>query len=498
MENKILLQDLAQGVSTRTSIQKKDADNFVRNVFDIIIQYLQEEKIVKIKGLGTFKVVEVSGRDSVNVNTGERIHISGHSKITFTPDASLRDQINRPFADFETIIINEGIDLAEMERVPETEVTDEEQDETTTIDTAEQPMQASVQPVELPAVADEQPAVEAKETVVGQPTEESSETVDGPIEEENPEATVALIAFSKASEEQPVDEIPAEEVVSPGVDTTDSSEEETSDITEENTTDSTEENAPEPILEGMEDISYKNQQDISDISSSNEDQDIPETGDDKSDEDNHQPGAGNESEKVVYIERRPCKYCRICFVLLTFALMTLSYLAGHQHWFNKEYADREKSMNELLLQMSHSNVDTTTVTRNDTITTPPVQNDSISTEQPDNVEIDTEAGNTQTAPPASTRQDQIEEKPQTVKPANGKTPSTTASKERGLNDNSYTITGTRCNHTVLAGEGLYKIARLYYNDMNMATYIVRHNGITNPDNITEGTILRIPELRKKE
>lgn len=117
MENKILLQDLSAGMSKRSGLGKREGENFVRTFFSVIEQYLQEDKIVKVKGLGTFKVVEVSGRDSVNVNTGERIHIKGHSKVTFTPDSAIRDHVNRPFADFETIILNEGVDLAAMEFV---------------------------------------------------------------------------------------------------------------------------------------------------------------------------------------------------------------------------------------------------------------------------------------------------------------------------------------------------------------------------------------------
>ncbi len=117
MDNKILLQDLFAGVSLRSGSSKKDSESFVRTFFEIIEQYLLQDKIVKIKGLGTFKIVEVSGRDSVNVNTGERIHIKGHSKMTFTPDAAIRDHVNRPFADFETVILNEGVDIAAMEYV---------------------------------------------------------------------------------------------------------------------------------------------------------------------------------------------------------------------------------------------------------------------------------------------------------------------------------------------------------------------------------------------
>ncbi len=126
MENKILLQELAEGLARRKGMTKRDADTFVRTVFEIIGYYLQTEKMVKVKGLGTFKLVSVESRESVNVNTGERIQIKGHTKVSFTPDTSLRDQINKPFAEFETVILHENTSVEEMERIDDVPVTNEE------------------------------------------------------------------------------------------------------------------------------------------------------------------------------------------------------------------------------------------------------------------------------------------------------------------------------------------------------------------------------------
>ena len=117
VNKKVLLPDLSDALSRRKGITKKDSELFVRSVFEIIEQYLLEDKIVKIKGLGTFKLISVDSRESINVNTGERFEIKGHTKVSFTPDASLRDQINKPFAEFETIILNNEVDVEEMERL---------------------------------------------------------------------------------------------------------------------------------------------------------------------------------------------------------------------------------------------------------------------------------------------------------------------------------------------------------------------------------------------
>ena len=117
MDKKVLIQDLADGLVLRRGLPKKDADVFVRSVFEIIGEYLQTDKIVKVKGLGTFKLVTVDSRESVDVNTGERIVIKEYTKINFTPDPVLRDAVNKPFAQFETVVLYEGTDIADMERM---------------------------------------------------------------------------------------------------------------------------------------------------------------------------------------------------------------------------------------------------------------------------------------------------------------------------------------------------------------------------------------------
>ena len=102
-------------------MSKKDAELFVRSLFDLIEEALATEKYVKVKGFGTFKLTEVDSRESVNVNTGERIEIQGHTKVSFTPDTTMKDLINKPFAHFETVILNDGVEFEDTPvEVPET------------------------------------------------------------------------------------------------------------------------------------------------------------------------------------------------------------------------------------------------------------------------------------------------------------------------------------------------------------------------------------------
>ena len=108
MNERLTIQDLTDLLAAKHSMTKKDAEAFVKEFFLLIEQALESENTVKVKGLGTFKLIDVDSRESVNVNTGERFQIKGHTKVSFSPDANLRDTINKPFAHFETVVLNEN------------------------------------------------------------------------------------------------------------------------------------------------------------------------------------------------------------------------------------------------------------------------------------------------------------------------------------------------------------------------------------------------------
>ena len=126
MNERLTIQDLTDLLAAKHSMTKKDAEAFVKEFFLLIEQALENEKTVKIKGLGTFKLIDVDSRESVNVNTGERFQIKGHTKVSFSPDANLRDTINKPFAHFETVVLNENTVL---EGTPIEETEEEESGE---------------------------------------------------------------------------------------------------------------------------------------------------------------------------------------------------------------------------------------------------------------------------------------------------------------------------------------------------------------------------------
>ena len=111
MDERINQQTLIEILIEKNDLDRKTAEKFVKEFFALIEESLEKNKLVKIKGLGTFKLIDVDSRESVNINTGERFVIEGYSKISFTPDSSIRDIINKPFAHFETVPLNEGVVL---------------------------------------------------------------------------------------------------------------------------------------------------------------------------------------------------------------------------------------------------------------------------------------------------------------------------------------------------------------------------------------------------
>lgn len=119
--SKISIQDLASVLVERRHLSKKEASMFVNELFFLIQKSLDEDKIVKVKGLGTFKIIDVDDRESVDVNTGDRVLIEGHGKITFTPDTLMKELVNKPFSQFETVVLRDGVDFNGVEEINQPE-----------------------------------------------------------------------------------------------------------------------------------------------------------------------------------------------------------------------------------------------------------------------------------------------------------------------------------------------------------------------------------------
>lgn len=129
--SKTTIKELALSLSEKHDLSKADAEQFVATIFEVINDGLEDDKLVKVKGLGAFKIIGVAARKSVDVNTGEPIVIEGRNKISFTPDTSMRDDVNKPFSQFETVIINDGVDFSSIDKEYENETVENEEKVTT-------------------------------------------------------------------------------------------------------------------------------------------------------------------------------------------------------------------------------------------------------------------------------------------------------------------------------------------------------------------------------
>ena len=199
---KILISDLAKEVAKKHKLPQKETEQFIANMFAVVAEGLQQDKLVKVKGLGTFKVTQVKPRESVDVNTGERVLISGHDKVTFTPDSLMKELVNKPFAQFETVVINGDVDFAAIDAANPTVETED-----VTVETA---------PADDAAVADE--LANEPEEVQAEPKEVTAEPEEIAAEPEEP-------SEEQSQEAEPTQAVEQEDIAQPASTTVESEEE---------------------------------------------------------------------------------------------------------------------------------------------------------------------------------------------------------------------------------------------------------------------------------
>ena len=194
------VNDFARELSEKYGLSLGDASDFVSAMFDVVKEELDgADSSVKIKGFGTFKVSAVGARASVDVNTGERIIIDGRNKISFTPEVLLRDRVNRPFVQFETVVLNDGVDFSEID-----EESEEESDSVIEVESQDvqvSPTASTSQPTDQPAPAEQPQGVQLSPTApTSQPTDQST---DQPTHSEQPQG---VQLSSTAPTSQPTDQ----------------------------------------------------------------------------------------------------------------------------------------------------------------------------------------------------------------------------------------------------------------------------------------------------
>ena len=276
--------DFAEELSKRYEIKPEEASDFIGLMFEVLMDELDApDKQVKIKGLGTFKVTSVGARASVDVNTGERIILEGRNKISFTPEVLLRDRVNRPFVQFETVVLNDGVDFSDIDRefeenskqVVEEDAKDAAIEENGDEDTEEETLEPDSVELETeepettvePETVDretEEPETTVEPEIVDRETEEPETTVEPEIvdqETEEPETTVEPETVDQEVEEsEPVEpETVDSDVLEADTDNselnTDNSQLETGNLKQE--TDNSELKTDEPALESLVSVGCK-------------------------------------------------------------------------------------------------------------------------------------------------------------------------------------------------------------------------------------------------
>lgn len=444
MNERLTIQDLTDLLAAKHSMTKKDAEAFVKEFFLLIEQALENEKTVKIKGLGTFKLIDVDSRESVNVNTGERFQIKGHTKVSFSPDTNLRDTINKPFAHFETVVLNENTIL---EDTPIEDTEEEEAEEETSAQTVLNEVGEGTAPLvteEYESTDDELSEKELiqEEQITAQPSVKDSieesviiENVSTVEESIEPSSHVGLKETSTETDiEEKVEQLKDEEVP----------EEEVAIVEQEPTV---------PIIPSAKKETIKPVK-LEQVS---------------------QPT----SKKTASVkEKSPVPYLIAVIVIVLLICGGVILFIYYPDLFSSSSDNNALDMPP--------------------VTTQPVQQE---TQLSDTIEQkDTIKEITPDAPKVVTPTSPVAQKEGTV-PAKAepqpapRQPATSVY----LDSASYKITGTKMKYTIKEGETLTKVSLRFYGTKAMWPYIVKHNpkAIKNPNNVPYGTIIEIPELTKE-
>lgn len=470
MEKRILLQELSELLAAREKLTKKKAETFAKAFFEIIESGLDKDKFVKIKGFGTFKLVSVSERESVNVSTGERFQISGHTKISFTPDTELRDLINKPFAHFQTVILNEGTDTAEFDKIDALTQQEEVEDNETEaiVESA-----ASTSEASTPVAIDENVAVAPTEIPADESASNSEEPHEAPAKVEAP-TEISEQANEESEAPTPLSATESEEASQ----TTETSSEA---VMEDTPTEAETTTAVETSTEESEnnDALHSDVQE-SDAETFTEDNEM---------EENNTPIATPHSAtnwwKVATL------------TLLVALLMVISYFTGYFRLFG-----------------SCSNMSFNETAAVDTMATDSLKNasekdstafgqsaDTIN--QPDHLPTVDRAQPSVPASPRVASPAPIVKKPApeapTPQPAATPAPATeeepaTIEAYSQVPGGKYRIVGTKRSHTLQTGETLRTLALNEYGSKGYAPYIIRHNHLKNPDRVAAGAVILLPEL----
>lgn len=209
---RLTIQEIAKVLVAKNGLEPSQANRFATELFAIIQERLEKNDLVKVKGLGTFKVITVDARESVSVRTGGRVMIEEHSKITFTPDATMKELVNKPFSQFETVVLNDNVEFDDLKEQPADGEFEDIKDDLTEaelvqLEKYEEELavkkEESVVQQEEPVVQQEEPVIQQQEPVVEEPLVEVEQPKETP-------AVAPLIEVTEATHEEKPEETPEE------------------------------------------------------------------------------------------------------------------------------------------------------------------------------------------------------------------------------------------------------------------------------------------------
>ena len=435
---KVSVAWIAEAIAGKHGLTQKDAEQFVATFFDLINEALHEEKMVKVKGLGTFKVIDVRERESINVNTGERVVIESHGKISFTPDPIMRDLVNKPFAQFETVMLNDDVDIEELNAVS----VDEEP--LALVD--EQPQEVEEEPnvaAAGPEVVDEQPLMnedQSQEETVPQPQEVEEPIVDvvGQTVEEEPGQVVEEEPEQAMEEELPVE---AEEQPQQAMET---------------------EAALMPVEASPVDDEPQPEEESSPV------EEEPLAAQDEDDEEEEKPSS--------FFERHETLLLTLSHLFVAAIALAIGYIIGMQHF------DMDRPVVQETVVDSTARVSKTVVkpAAKDSVKdsvkekAQQVKEDKHLLKEEDVVNVPAAATHDQSATANDSKQ--------------------LATANAMVKTGAYRIVGTAKTITVKKGDTMERLSRLYLGE-GMSCYIQLHNGVAE---VSEGMRLKIPKLELKK
>ena len=488
--------DLAELLTRKHTISDVSSQIFVNRMFHVISNGLLNDGIVKVRGLGTFKLIEVEDRVSVDVNTGQRVVIPGHYKVSFTCDSTMKEIVNKPFSQFETVVLNDGVDFSSIDTPAESDEPNlddddinEEEDEIVVEKQKEQYFVETSEVEEETSAEDQTPKVEV-DTI-------AEEQTSG-VEEENPVENI-LLSEEEILPEEKVEDVSSNEKVDDVSDDKreasigqEDADEEFNDF--DNATDNSSVN---DIVNDGDNIIVNST--ISDDEIRNEvkdevnDEDKDEVKD-EIDDNNNDDDDNSDAEPSSGSKKHVFGYIILSLILLLIAAG--AYYGGYLYGYQKGRADVSYEMHKQIMKCSHHpqtpslEKDTTNV---DTITknTPVMVNDQSSVKSERNTDTkieDKTIVKTETKP---------ESKTVSKAPATDDLHAQYAAKDVRVRLGAYRIVGTDHEELVRPGDNVRKLSRRCLGE-GMECYVEVYNGINSNTPLKAGQKLKIPKLVVKK